>query len=248
MELRAVIEALKNFRQPVQVKIVTDSRYVIDIAAGRKRAKKNKALWQEYFQVASEHNISWEFVAGHSDNEYNTRCDKLAVAARDEYRLDKADVPQIESRESVASVTAVYLATKLSTRQKRTAWAANVIRGEQIETVAGVRDNATKYEALLHGAIRALSQLNEDEGITVHSTEKNFINSINDRVDRWQKNNWQYMYQDEAMPVKHKELWQRLLRLKNQRMVKFTYSKELRKSEQYIFARKLAEFLLRNTL
>ena len=226
----------------------TDSKYVIDIATGKHRIRANRDLWREFFAAEARHSVTWEFVAGHSGNTHNERCDKLAVTARDEYRLRKSDSSDNASADAVTIHTAVYLATKLSIKQKRAAWAAYLIRGEQVETLAGIRDNATKYEALLRGAIRSLSQLDESEVVTVHSTNLNFVEGINNRVDRWKKNNWQYMYQDEVMPVKHKELWQSLLRLKTQRKMVFTYSDELRKSEQYAFARKLAAFLLSNTL
>ena len=51
MELRAVIEALKRLREPSEVRIVSDSRYVIDIASGKKKALTNADLWREYREL-----------------------------------------------------------------------------------------------------------------------------------------------------------------------------------------------------
>ena len=80
MELTAVIEGLRLLTQATGLTIVSDSRYVIDIATNKKKAVKNKALWKNYFQLAKVHYMEWTYVAGHSGNELNERCDKLAVA------------------------------------------------------------------------------------------------------------------------------------------------------------------------
>ena len=37
-------------------------------------------LWQELDRLSGVHKITWIKVKGHADNEYNNRCDKLAVA------------------------------------------------------------------------------------------------------------------------------------------------------------------------
>ncbi len=248
MELTAVIEALKKLSDSADVTVFTDSKYVIDIATGKHRIRANRDLWRAFFAAESRHSVKWEFIAGHSGDEFNDRCDKLAVAEREIYRLGKANSSRDESGKHVATRAAVYVATKLSVKQGRVAWAACLYRGDQVETVAGIRDDSTKYEALLRGAIRSLSLLDKNEVVTLHATEKNLVESINNRVDRWKQNNWQYTYQNEVIPVKHKELWQHLLQLKTQRKIEFTYSKELRNSEQYALARKLANFLLSNTL
>ena len=49
MELTAVIEGLKRLQSPIDITIVTDSKYVIDIASRNKTSiEANKALWREY--------------------------------------------------------------------------------------------------------------------------------------------------------------------------------------------------------
>ena len=42
---------------------------------------KNRDLWEQIYQFTQIHEIEWIKVKGHSDNEYNNLCDKLAVAA-----------------------------------------------------------------------------------------------------------------------------------------------------------------------
>ncbi len=95
MELTAPIEALRLLKRPCKVKVYSDSAYLINgfkegwiynwqkngwKTAGKKDVK-NKELWQEIYRFTQVHDIEWIKVKGHSDNEYNNICDKLAVQA-----------------------------------------------------------------------------------------------------------------------------------------------------------------------
>lgn len=94
MELTAVIEALTALRQPCEVKLHTDSRYVIDGITkwiygwqknGWKTAAKkpvlNAELWQELLAATKRHRIEWIWVKGHDGHPENERADKLASDA-----------------------------------------------------------------------------------------------------------------------------------------------------------------------
>lgn len=95
MELQAVIEGLAALRYPCQVRLYSDSAYVINAfhqkwleswkRNGWKNASKqevsNKDLWQKLDALSQIHQIEWIKVKGHSDNPYNNRCDALAVEA-----------------------------------------------------------------------------------------------------------------------------------------------------------------------
>lgn len=92
MELTAVIEALRLVKFPCNIKIYSDSAYVVNaflqgwiynwIKKGWKTADnspvKNKELWEELYNFTKTHNIEFIKVKGHSDNEFNNRCDELA--------------------------------------------------------------------------------------------------------------------------------------------------------------------------
>ena len=41
---------------------------------------KNKELWQELYSLAKTHDVTFNKVKGHADNEFNNRCDEMAVA------------------------------------------------------------------------------------------------------------------------------------------------------------------------
>lgn len=92
MELTAVIEALRLVKFPCKVKIYSDSAYVVNafkqgwiynwIKKGWKTADgncvKNKELWEELYNFTKIHDVEFIKVKGHSDNEFNNRCDELA--------------------------------------------------------------------------------------------------------------------------------------------------------------------------
>ena len=92
MELTAVIEGLKLLKFPCKVKLYSDSAYVVNafnqkwiygwLKNGWKNASKepvkNKKLWQELYDLTKVHEVEFIKVKGHSDNEYNNRCDELA--------------------------------------------------------------------------------------------------------------------------------------------------------------------------
>ena len=104
MELMGVLAALDVLRDPCDVEPWSDSKYVDDApekgwavkwrAGGwRKPDKKpalNPDLWERLLALAETHEIRCHWVKGHADNEYNNRCDALAVAARERFAGDLA--------------------------------------------------------------------------------------------------------------------------------------------------------------
>ena len=94
MELTGVIEALRQLKEPCVVELWSDSKYVIDaLSKGwvygwkkngwRKSDKKpalNVDLWEQLLPLIAQHDVRYHWVKGHAENEYNNRCDALAVA------------------------------------------------------------------------------------------------------------------------------------------------------------------------
>jgi ribonuclease HI len=80
MEIRAVIEGLRALTRPVNVRIVSDSQYVIHTMTRKWRRNKNQDLWAELDALVRPHKVTWEYVRGHAGHAYNERCDRLAVA------------------------------------------------------------------------------------------------------------------------------------------------------------------------
>jgi ribonuclease HI len=95
MELQAAIEAMQALKEPCAVKLYSDSAYMVNcfqqgwyhnwLKNGWKNSKgkdvENKDLWQQLLQLLKIHQVQFIKVKGHADNEWNNRCDELAVNA-----------------------------------------------------------------------------------------------------------------------------------------------------------------------
>ena len=93
MELTAVIKALEALKEPCEVRLVTDSKYVADgLTKGwarswqkngwRKADKKpalNSDLWERLLTLTDIHGVTVEWVKGHAGHPENERCDRQAV-------------------------------------------------------------------------------------------------------------------------------------------------------------------------
>ena len=98
MELKAVIESLKQLNRKCNIIITTDSNYVKNgitkwihnwklngWKTSNKKPVKNKNLWIELDTLSSQHQIKWEWIKGHSGHPENERADALANLAIDQY-------------------------------------------------------------------------------------------------------------------------------------------------------------------
>lgn len=102
MELTAAIEALNALKVPADVRLWTDSKYVLQgitewLPNWKKRnwrtsankPVKNADLWQDLEAARARHTIDWRWVRGHSGEPGNETADALANQAIDEYLAGK---------------------------------------------------------------------------------------------------------------------------------------------------------------
>jgi len=102
MELTAAIKALELLKEKCEVELYSDSAYLVNafnekwiFGWKKKNWKKgnedipNVDLWQKLFSLFYQHEITFIKVKGHSDNEFNNRCDKLATGAIKEFNMLK---------------------------------------------------------------------------------------------------------------------------------------------------------------
>ena len=100
MELTAVIQGLLALKESCVVELWSDSKYVIDALEkgwawgwrkkgwikSDKKPALNPDLWEMLLNLTSQHEMHYHWVKGHADNEYNNRCDKMAVAEREKFQ------------------------------------------------------------------------------------------------------------------------------------------------------------------
>ena len=95
MELCAVIHGLRALKRRCRVTISTDSEYVmLGFTKGRlerwkergwmtsqRKRVANRDLWEQLEAEVAKHEVSSDWVRGHTGHAYNERCHRLAVAA-----------------------------------------------------------------------------------------------------------------------------------------------------------------------
>ena len=113
MELLAVIVGLELLKkQPLEVVVFSDSKYVIDsvdkkwVFEWEKKAfkdKKNSDLWKRFLKIYRKHNVNFQWIKGHNQHPQNERCDELAViAAKGKNLIPDVFFEQIEKENSKA--------------------------------------------------------------------------------------------------------------------------------------------------
>ena len=119
MEISAVISALERLKEPCEVDLYSDSKYVVDAIdkgwAVSWRAHNwqrntgpalNPDLWARLLDLCEHHTVRFHWVKGHGINQYNCICDQLAVAEAKKYS-------QLPAEEATAEYTASYGANPL---------------------------------------------------------------------------------------------------------------------------------------
>ena len=64
-EIVAATIGLEALREPCNVKLFTDSRYVVETMSGRFRRKANLSWWERLDRAANGHKVDWEWTRGH---------------------------------------------------------------------------------------------------------------------------------------------------------------------------------------
>jgi len=88
-EIAAAWVGLKTLREPCNVKILTDSRYVVETMTGNFRKKANLEWWSKLEKAAEKHQIKWEWTKGHAGHEIQEIADKMARKVAELGRVDE---------------------------------------------------------------------------------------------------------------------------------------------------------------
>lgn len=77
-EIAAAYLGLKNLKEPCRVKVMTDSRYVVETMGGTWKRKTNHEWWEKLDRAAARHSVTWEWMKGHAGHEVQEVADKIA--------------------------------------------------------------------------------------------------------------------------------------------------------------------------
>lgn len=95
MEVLSAIVALEHLKEPCEVTLTSDSKYLVsafnedwistwikkDFRRGKSDEVKNIDLWERLIELTKKHKVEFVWVKGHADNVENERCDTLANEA-----------------------------------------------------------------------------------------------------------------------------------------------------------------------
>lgn len=119
MELTGVITALEAMTEPCVVELYSDSKYVLDALSKGwakgwkargwvkpdKKPALNADLWERLLGLCEYHTVNLHWVKGHADNEFNNRCDELAVMESQKFRREPEPEPEEEDAPALERVT-----------------------------------------------------------------------------------------------------------------------------------------------
>jgi len=222
MELRAALEALSALKQRCNVTLYTDSTYLQQgITRWIKSWKKNNwqkkngqdvqnaDLWKQLDWVVQQHDIQWEWVKGHTGNQYNERAHRLASGAiREQY--------QPTTRTDPASFEAYLLA---SARGNKGYWGVLHRAADGHEEIYWSEETSSSSNRLeLIAAYNAILATPERATVRLLTMSDYLRNGATKWAAGWQKRGWKTKAGD---PVANMDIWQEILDLMRTRRVEF---------------------------
>jgi ribonuclease HI len=92
-EIVAACIGLEALRESCDVRLITDSKYVVETLKGNFRRKMNHEFWERLDRATDRHRVVWEWTRGHAGHPIQERCDR---AARDIAAAGTVDVAVLE--------------------------------------------------------------------------------------------------------------------------------------------------------
>ncbi len=103
-EIAAAALGLSSLREPCRVRVVTDSRYVVETMAGRFRRKSNLDWWQKLDEAARPHSVTWEWAKGHAGHVIQEAADRAARSIAAAGRVDESILRDAVDRIGTAEI------------------------------------------------------------------------------------------------------------------------------------------------
>ena len=77
-EIAAATLGLEHLKEPCKVKLLSDSRYVVETMSSGWKRKTNHDWWEKLDRAAARHDIQWQWIKGHAGHEVQEVADKAA--------------------------------------------------------------------------------------------------------------------------------------------------------------------------
>jgi len=103
-EIAAASIGLENLKEPCRVKLMSDSRYVVETMGGTWKRKTNHDWWARLDKAASKHEVQWEWLKGHNGHEIQEIADKAARKIAEAGSVDKKMLDDVVSTIGVQEI------------------------------------------------------------------------------------------------------------------------------------------------
>ena len=103
-EIAAACVGLKNLKEPCKVKLLSDSRYVVETMGGTWKRKTNHEWWAKLDKAAAKHQIEWQWVKGHDGHEIQEVADKGARNIAKAERVDQSMLDELVAEIGVVEI------------------------------------------------------------------------------------------------------------------------------------------------
>ena len=103
-EIAAATIGLNKLSEPCKVRVLSDSRYVVETMTGNFRKKTNLEWWAKLDQAARKHQIKWEWVKGHAGHEVQEVVDTLARKTAELGRVDETMFDELTAEIGVTMI------------------------------------------------------------------------------------------------------------------------------------------------
>ncbi|MEZ5307449.1 MAG: RNase H family protein [Pyrinomonadaceae bacterium] len=88
-EIAAAEIGLKSLSEPCEVRLLSDSRYVVETMLGNFKKKTNHSWWSDLEAAAAGHRIEWEWVKGHDGHSVQEVADDIARHTAEQRGIDQ---------------------------------------------------------------------------------------------------------------------------------------------------------------
>ncbi len=221
MELRAALEGLAALHASHAVELFTDSKYLqkgitawIDkwrnnnwLTVDREPVK-NQDLWEALSRQLERHQVSWVWVKGHANDQYNELADTLAATARGRTPLPLSDE------------TAIHIFLGITWKQKTQvgSWAA-VLRYQSYFKVLGeMVEGSTANRVHIQSTVSTLRSLKRRLPVHVYTSSGYLKDGASNWLNGWERNGW---VTREGKDVSNRDEWKQLNDLLQEFVVTF---------------------------
>jgi ribonuclease HI len=264
MELEAAIAALAYLQGRYggcSIDLHTDSTYMqrgigdwIErwVANGwqtqSKQPVKNQDLWRALYGLIQIHRVRWHWVRGHAGDPQNERVDRLAGQARARLSaLDQdasanqdngAQVQPEAAPECPAAEITISIGVACQGGTGPGAWVAILRLGENTKTLTGRERETSSARLHLQAAVAALGALQRPVEVVVYTVDEYLAKGASEWVVKWQQRGW---LTSGRKPVRHRALWQALLRAAQPHAVTWQAVRADAAPDDLVQARRLAK-------